>query len=288
MNPCSNASVAAHESMVGTAADQTLHWVGVEVRGPWKPKAITDNSLPPSVQAWLLRMKARPNTRPVFLRRRNRRAQMAVQYANVETGRVHMFEVERHEDILHLPWDGLFAGTTDVGLTDQEPVWVCAHGNRDHCCGLHGPAFARALEQIAPGRAWLCTHLGGHRFAATAVALPTGAHFGRLRSDDAANLVEALHTGVLHNLHKYRGNVRYPPFVQAAEAHIRAREALMNIDAKIVLEWAMDEDNGRVRVQSHHGERWLRVSSVRVEPLTPSSCGAAPTPLRTWHITPEP
>ena len=54
---------------------------------------------------------------------------------------------------------------------------VCAHEQRDPCCGLDGQAL---LDALAGPDVFACSHLGGHRFAPTAMVLPTGYVYGHL------------------------------------------------------------------------------------------------------------
>ncbi|GGR91855.1 sucrase ferredoxin [Deinococcus sedimenti] len=50
---------------------------------------------------------------------------------------------------------------------------VCTHGTVDAACGRYGVPVHAALQR-AGERAWRTGHFGGHRFAATAVDLPSG------------------------------------------------------------------------------------------------------------------
>lgn len=50
---------------------------------------------------------------------------------------------------------------------------VCTHGTVDAACGRYGVPVHAALRE-AGERAWRTGHFGGHRFAATAVELPSG------------------------------------------------------------------------------------------------------------------
>ncbi|UQN08452.1 sucrase ferredoxin [Deinococcus sp. QL22] len=52
-------------------------------------------------------------------------------------------------------------------------VHVCTHGTVDAACGRYGVPVHAALRS-AGLRAWRTGHFGGHRFAATAVDLPSG------------------------------------------------------------------------------------------------------------------
>ena len=62
---------------------------------------------------------------------------------------------------------------------DARAVGSCAHEERDRCCGLDGRAL---VDAVAGPDVFAASHLGGHRFAATAMVLPTGYVYGRLGS----------------------------------------------------------------------------------------------------------
>lgn len=70
-------------------------------------------------------------------------------------------------------------------------VLICTHGRRDRCCGRLGTR----LNLDVAGR-WAdvevrrCSHLGGHRFAPTAITLPDGRCWGRLDADTLVAIVE--------------------------------------------------------------------------------------------------
>ena len=91
----------------------------------------------------------------------------------------------------------------DWGRADPDPLLlVCANGRRDRCCGHSGGRLADALWRGPyTDRVLTCTHLGGHRFAPTALLLPIGALHGRLDEDAAAGLLTAAtggHPGCEH------------------------------------------------------------------------------------------
>jgi hypothetical protein len=78
---------------------------------------------------------------------------------------------------------------TSDGVTD---VLVCTHGKRDTCCGSAGTTLAMAAERSigSPAvRVWRTSHLGGHRFAPTALVLPLGTMWGRLDEPALAGIV---------------------------------------------------------------------------------------------------
>ncbi len=72
-----------------------------------------------------------------------------------------------------------------------EPLLVvCANGRRDRCCGHEGGRLAHALWQGGhAGQVLTGSHLGGHRFAPTALVLPHGAVYGRLDATACAEIL---------------------------------------------------------------------------------------------------
>ena len=80
-------------------------------------------------------------------------------------------------------------GWQDLDTSDGGPLLVCTHGRKDWCCARRGRPLAAALAALAPQRVWECSHLGGDRFAANLLSLPTGWTYGRVDAADAASVV---------------------------------------------------------------------------------------------------
>ena len=93
-------------------------------------------------------------------------------------------------ELLDLPLDG------SAGELDDAPLYlVCAHSKHDACCALRGRPVAAALEEQRPGRVWECSHIGGERFAANVLVLPSGLLYGRVLPFAAAEFVAATEAG---------------------------------------------------------------------------------------------
>lgn len=112
---------------------------------------------------------------------------------------------------------------------DSRPVYaVCAHGTRDMCCAIEGRPVATALARHCPGRVWECSHVGGDRFAANVLVLPTGQLYGRIT--DPAALASATEAGqVLPD--RLRGQIGLPPAAQAAVVHAQRELGLATVGA---------------------------------------------------------
>ncbi len=110
---------------------------------------------------------------------------------------------------------------------------VCAHGTHDVCCAIRGRPVAAALDRVRPGQVWESSHVGGDRFAANVLVLPSGVLYGRVVESAAGALVEAVDRGgVLHQ--HLRGRVGFQPDVQAAMAlAYRERPDLRVADVRV-------------------------------------------------------
>jgi hypothetical protein len=208
---CSFASVEDAEPMIGTAPTDTEILL-VECPGPWGREAVTDNRLPDAVRdhlgsldlkVFLLRRydgSAGPGTR-VFRAR-----------ATEEGYDVRGTVLDRPEDLLGLDLRGLPAY--------DGPLWlVCTNGKRDRCCAELGRPIAGLLTQEWPEGTWETTHLGGHRFSGTLLALPSGLTLGRLDTATALAACEAVDRGEVP-LELVRGRAGRSPADQARELHV--------------------------------------------------------------------
>jgi hypothetical protein len=120
------------------------------------------------------------------------------------------------------------AAPRETRIRSERRYLVCTNGARDPCCAIRGPAVAAALERVAPGQVYECSHLGGHRFAANVLVLPDGLCFGRLDSRTAVGLVEELEAGRLP-LDHLRGRTALGPEQQAAEILLRRELGLTGL-----------------------------------------------------------
>lgn len=92
---------------------------------------------------------------------------------------------------------------------ERQDVLICGHGRRDRCCGSKGTALERTMQSnykglTAQARITRTSHLGGHRFAPTALVLPQGTAWAFLDSDALARIIRR--SGPVEDLlPRYRG-----------------------------------------------------------------------------------
>jgi hypothetical protein len=264
---CSAASLTDGEPMAGTAPTDASYLL-VEHPGPWGRDAVADSPLPPAVREHLAGL---PDTRVQLVRRHGGAPDgpgIRVFSARPETGELRTAVLARPEDLLDLrPQDW----APYVG-----PLWlVCTNGRRDRCCAELGRPVAAALAAAWPGATWETTHLGGHRFAGTLVALPTGITLGRLDAESAVAACRALVEGRVP-LDQVRGRSGLDPRAQVAELHLRRALGLTGLDEVRVT----GQDGDDVLLEAD-GRTWRAVVVREGGRARRQSCGdgpAKPTP----------
>jgi hypothetical protein len=107
--------------------------------------------------------------------------------------------------------------------TAPQFIGVCIHGRHDTCCGVRGGGLIRRVQQVAPGAPiYGVSHLGGDRFAPTALFLPSGYLLGRLDDLPDDDLRELVETGLLPLAH-LRGRLGAAPAEAVAEIWYREK-----------------------------------------------------------------
>lgn len=138
-------------------------------------------------------------------------------------------------------------------------VLVCTHGRRDACCGARGMDLLGALVesqvfgQQPPVRLWRTSHTGGHRFAPTAIVLPSATLWAAADTALLAQVVSG--EGSLDEvLNRYRGCASVgSPAQQAVE-----KAVLSEVGWPLLGSWrrAVDMGDGLVRLDTELAGTW--------------------------------
>jgi len=274
---CAPIARALAEPMAGTAPS-TRRWLLLEEPGPWGRDV---NQHPdPAVRALLARAAA-VDFRPLLIRGRDRAAAggppRIFLIDTIPGGTAaSVVTVEQFDDLALPGPDDPLPGQPVAGPL----LLVCTHAERDPCCGADGKTLAEALDGAA---VFECSHLGGHRFAPTALVLPTGYLYGHLDPTAAANILARAERGEVATDH-CRGRCTWSPRGQVAELAVRAATGLCSPDDLVV----EDDTDDTVHVGARTGERWaVELELVDISTTRPASCGARPTlmaPLRATAV----
>ena len=240
---CSDLCLASGEPLLGTAGQVDV-WLLLEYKPVWRAKATDDNDLAAPMKAWLERTVAAyaakgQTARPQFIRRpepsAGEREGIAPRKKELDTTDVSLF-VGTDGELRHMQGDYATIATLDLPnghdalLRIEEPhYFVCTNGQRDLCCARYGLPVCARLRELAGGRVWQTTHVGGHRFAPNVLALPQGALYGRVFADDVDVFFATVEAGKLALPH-LRGRASLPPAAQVAETLIDGAGALRGID----------------------------------------------------------
>jgi (2Fe-2S) ferredoxin len=107
---------------------------------------------------------------------------------------------------------------------------VCTHGAHDQCCATRGRPVAAAMADRFPDETWEVSHIGGDRFAANLLVLPSGLYYGRLDAVSALSVAGSHLAGQL-DLDHLRGRSGWAMPVQVAEISLRRDLAETRDDA---------------------------------------------------------
>ncbi len=231
---CAAASIAAEEPMPGSAPTDVA-WLLVEYAGAWGRQAVAESRLPVEVRDFLEGLEG---IRVQLIRRHGGVSGPGVRVFAAHLGdevRVWTTVLDDARDLLDLDVAALAAGA-DPGLTSyDDPLWlVCTNGRRDVCCAELGRPIAAALAAGWPEATWETTHLGGHRFSGTLLALPSGVVLGRLDAASAVRACGELEGGRLE-VGLARGRAGRSGAAQTAELFLRRHLALERLDDARVL-----------------------------------------------------
>lgn len=221
---CADAARTRGEPLIGSAVRYS-RFLLLEVPGPWGSSALAGRHMEAGVARQLAGAAAASGTHVLLIRRAGQRAPggsgdgdraMAWAVADTSPGveRVLWGSWRDPADLLGLDLSAVLpdaAGATGP----QRLALVCTNGKRDQCCALRGRPVAGAVAGVAGWDTWECSHLGGHRFAATMMLLPTGDMFGALDRESAVEVMGRFDAGELVLSH-YRGRCGQPAPVQAA------------------------------------------------------------------------
>ncbi|SDI94639.1 hypothetical protein SAMN05444157_0931 [Frankineae bacterium MT45] len=249
------------DPMLGTAFP-AYRLLLVEQPGPWGHAGLTESHFDREVAQQLYRRTEAAGMRMLAIRRPGRTPAGQPRiwaYVDTRPGReaLRVGEYTEERELLDVPLDG------SAGVADPNPLYlVCAHSKHDACCALRGRPVAAALAEARPGRVWECSHVGGERFAANVLVLPSGMLYGRVLPFAAAEFADAADSGeVIGAL--LRGRVGFTPQAQAAMAFAYEHLALREIDQlRLVSASPVRSGDALVRVAGPHG---LIDITVRVE-----------------------
>ncbi len=275
---CSKSSQSVAEPLYGTAS-HAEHWLLLEYEDAWGHKAFEESDIPAVVKTRL----AATGAKLLLIRQPARRSAQKSLFSvrlGAQSGAIHRFLFDTYDAILDFDFGDDTAAERYTG-----PLFaVCVNGKRDLCCAKQGIPFFNALSAIAPDATWQCSHIGGHRFAATMLCFPQGICYGRLTPQDAKALIAQYERGQLL-LGKLRGCCAHPQPVQSAEYYIRATTGRIGFDDFRLLDTNTDGPVWVIRFVAPNGDIHLvRLIESESDFAVQQSCGAEPKPVPHYRL----
>lgn len=242
---CSQIARAQTDNMAGTATEAP-HWLLIEDPSPWARKAVRDAEWYPEIEEAVEQWRDTvPDLRIQLIRRQlttwdtRGTIRCFVVRAGIDPV-VHAHRVSRYADLATLDVPQLLR--RGPATHPEAPlVLTCTNGRRDACCAKWGRPVAAAAREAHPEGAWQTSHLGGHRFAPTALVLPSGMHYGWLDAEAMPAVVARHRARQAYDLAHCRGRVTQPRPVQAACIALRRRLSYT----------ALDDGEGQIRSHPH-------------------------------------
>lgn len=246
---CSIAAQRASEDLVGTAGHYQTY-VLIECPLPWPSTAFDSEHISPELRQYIKALSASKTVRFLCISRdtqaqkgttlivydrldriapsvtANNLTQFSSGYRGCE------FHLDNLNDViscLEAYWQNKALPKANQQLLGQpiaqQDILVCTHGMKDKCCAKLGKPIFRGAERMAEKgtlqavRIWRASHIGGHRFAPTAIVLPDGRYYGRLSLSALQALVT--HQGAIEQLRPvYRGWSLLPKPLQLLEKEL--------------------------------------------------------------------
>jgi len=294
------------EPTYGTAS-YARSWMAMEQPGPWGRDAATQSHLDGELGREIASRLKQIDGRFVLVRSTGAHADdhhggpRTLLVASCLPGREWLLEarIDDPAEMLSVDTDALSLGDearVDASLpglhTRDDPVLlVCTNGRRDVCCAVRGRPVAYAASAQRPGQVWETSHTGGHRFAPTAVLLPSGVTLARLATTDAVAALDAAASGLMpaamigprHD----RGRSALEPRHQAAESAARVYFDEARLDGlSVALSTEAALASGIVVSVVHADGRRVRVHVDTLERPPPRrvSCGKPVEPQDVYAV----
>lgn len=269
---CSDEAAARGDSMLGTAPPQPRVLL-VHQPGPWGPRGLLESRCDPDVAHRIDVAAARAGMRLQTVRRPGKHEPgmppggYDIGIADSRAGSTTT-TWWRTDDLAEIATE-LEAGWPSrppVAVETQPIFLVCSHGKHDACCALRGRPVAEALHAVRRGRVWETTHLGGDRFAANLLVLPTGELYGRVTPATAAAFADSVDAGdVVPQF--MRGRIGLPSLAQAALVHAHQQLAIASARAlSVVAVHKIDADLARVELNTPSGGVVVTIATSKTAP----------------------
>ncbi|BAT52563.1 hypothetical protein NOS3756_15030 [Nostoc sp. NIES-3756] len=256
---CTDNTRQIGEDIIGSATDYQTY-ILVECPQPWLANAFSSRWVPNNLQV-LVEEVAKAKLPVRFLLIANDFTHKAdyttlliyQKQEGLSRGYIkHEFKLSQIEQVADIAkkWLQGEKPNSEIATNITRDILVCTHGSYDKCCARYGNSFYFHANnnisqlELKNIRIWQSTHIGGHRFAPTAIDLPEGRYYGLLDQDTFQSILTR--TGDIQNLKKvYRGWGILPPAIQVLERDLMLSHGWNWFNYKVagkILEQSLDNN----------------------------------------------
>jgi hypothetical protein len=228
-------SALAHEldvQQIGSAPT-VRYWFLIEYARAWGAQAVEDFWRVEFASVDHTPLSAYPQSRWLLIKRSEKptsQVRFFVVDADEKQPCLYEFTLNSYADLLTLDLTGVFNGAYEMYRRESPLFVTCTNGRRDPCCAKFGAVLYPHLARIAGESAWQCSHIGGHRFAATGVCFPHAIYYGGLAPEEASTLVRMYREGEIY-FERSRGRASYSREAQVAEQFLREQTGERRLNA---------------------------------------------------------
>lgn len=295
---CAEESRACHETLAGTFKPADTFFLiesNLPDYGGWGSGAVKAASSVGDFAPILRHLQGARRAKILFIRRpQSNEKNFYIALTNQPDAKIYHAALAEYADLLALDIGDLGApGAPRIGdreMTEIDELYtVCANGRHDPCCAAYGaPVYQALADHAGADRVWQTTHIGGHRMAATLIALPAGIVYGHVDPIDVESLVMNFRAGCLLT-HKYRGRGCYAGHeldeaahlaAGAAEAVLRKQTRKYGVDdLRLTKVDGADAAQHCVTFSDGEGATFTAEVSTRLSDPRRTSCGDEPKPM---------
>ncbi len=279
---CARASHDCNESFLGTASP-FRYALMIEYHGDFPESAIIGSNLPAAVKKHVLKLyETKSDIRILLMKKQLYGASKKLFWADCAPNEMKLwhYSFDKYEDLLQLKLGEM---NKQWQLVTEPQFFICTNGAHDPCCGKYGQDLFAASE-LQYNNVWQTTHLGGDRFAATVLALPTGIYYRRVHPAALAEIIAAHWRREVY-LPCFGGRSVYARAAQIAEYMLREKTHVKDLQRFTLITQSSVKNRHTVQFADQAKKYTLVLQEVIEERTALLSCHAkTPSPLMHYEL----
>lgn len=213
---CSTNSRLNQEPWLGSASPAQV-WIALSHPKPWGANALSSIDIGDQNRKHLTSIfSLYPDSR-IQIITQNNSSEIVLFFAVAfeHDQRLYRIPLSNYDSIRDLQWQDIIDNKPAYQkYSSHTPVYlICTNDQHDPCCGKWGQQL---FDQNSNTKnLWQCSHLGGDRFAANVVSLPTGSYYRQIDEQALKAIIEAEKQNTIY-IDRFAGRSCYDRITQVA------------------------------------------------------------------------